>query len=47
MIKLSHTGPLGSVERSLESAVKGKDDDESYWVTGKYCLLAIGFYFGV
>ena len=45
MIKLSHTGPLGSVERSL--ADKGKDDDESYWVTGKYCLLAIGFYFGV
>ena len=41
-------GPLGSVQRSTAvPSNDGHDEDDSYWVTGKYCMLAIGFYFGV
>lgn len=44
----SQKGPLGSVQRSTAvPSNDGHDEDDSYWVTGKYCMLAIGFYFGV
>eukprot|EP00729_Bicosta_minor_P005437 gene5437-6448_t len=44
----SNNSPLGSVQRSTAvPSNDGHDEDDSYWVTGKYCMLAIGFYFGV